>query len=69
MNIESVVDASAGLNWQTIIGIFAVVWYCTHDIKREVKSTHDDLRIMNTRIGRLEGTVYGREVYNKIDKD
>jgi hypothetical protein len=76
MNLEPIIEAVSNLNWQTVIGIFVVVWYFTKDVKKvnedifkELKSIHADLKTMNTRISRVEGTMYGKEIYGKVDKD
>ncbi len=76
MNTDTLIDAVSKLNWQTIIGIFIVVWYFTKENKKlteelllEVKAIHKDLKTMNTRISRVEGTVYGKSSYEEIDKD
>lgn len=48
------------LNWQTIIAIFAVVWYFTHEIKEglskldaDVKAQGVKLDVQGQRIDRL----------------
>ncbi len=74
MSLEPVIEAISSLNWQTVIGIFIVVWYFTKDLKKinedifkELKAIHSDLKTMNTRISRVEGTVYGKQIYNKTE--
>lgn len=65
--MEKLIELVNSLNWQTIIGIFIVVWYFTNDMKKDIISRIDnldkDIREMNTRVGRLEGTVYGNNLY------
>jgi len=55
-------------NLQTILSMIAVMWYFTRDIKNSIDSLDKDVREMNTRMSRLEGTVYGKDVYNQIGK-
>jgi hypothetical protein len=59
-------------NFQTILSLAIIVWYFTNDIKKELKASIDnldkDVREMNTRVSRLEGTVYGKDLYGKGDK-
>ena len=56
-------------NLQTIISMALIVWYFSRDIKTSIDHVDSDLKAMNTRISRLEGTVYGKDIYNKIDKE
>ena len=67
--MDQLIESLFSLNWQTIVGMFVIVWYFTKDIKDEIKSMHEDLKIMNTRIARVEGTVYGNQVYKTLDKE
>lgn len=57
-------------NIQTILSLGVIVWYFTNDIKKELKASIDnldkDVREMNTRVSRLEGTVYGKDIYKEI---
>lgn len=43
MDINSIMETFLNLNWQTVIGIFAIVWYFTHDLKLSIQ--HLDKRI------------------------
>lgn len=56
-----------GFNVQTILSMIAILWYFTRDIKTSIDKIDKDIHLMNTRISRLEGTVYGKDIYNKID--
>lgn len=76
MDIQPLIHSLSGLNWQAIVAIFIVVWFFTKDLRkgveetlREVKSIHADLKTMNTRISRLEGTTYGQQLYKLVDKE
>jgi len=55
-------------NLQTIFSMIAIMWYFTRDIKSSIDSLDKDVREMNTRMSRLEGTVYGKDVYNQTGK-
>lgn len=69
--MDEIIKFLNGFNVQTILSTGAIVWYLTSDLKRELGGKIDriekDLHEMNTRISRVEGTVYGHEVYKKID--
>lgn len=56
-------------NIQTIISLAVIVWYFTKDIKNSIDSLDKDVRAMNTRIGRIEGTVYGKDVYRITEEN
>lgn len=66
--MENVWDFLKAFNLQTILSLAGIVWYFTRDIKSSINNLDHDLREMNTRISRIEGTVYGKEIYNKVDK-
>lgn len=44
-------------NIQTILSLALVTWYFTRDIKASIDNLDRDIREMNTRVSRLEGTV------------
>jgi len=54
---------------QTTISMGLIVWYFTNETRKDLGSQianlDKDIREMNTRISRLEGTVYGANVYKK----
>lgn len=66
--INEILEFFKEFNIQTIISIAVIMWYFTRDIKSSIETLDHDLRKMNTRVSRLEGTVFGREIYNKIDE-
>jgi hypothetical protein len=35
--MNDILDIIIGTNWQTIIGMFAITWYFTHDLKEEMR--------------------------------
>lgn len=58
----------------TIIALGLIMWFITRDMKNELKASIDnldkDVREMNMRLSRIEGTVYGKNVYQRlIDKE
>ncbi|NBV40346.1 hypothetical protein EBR77_00715 [bacterium] len=71
--MDKLIDFLIGFNFQTIITVIAAIWYFTKDIKTELSLKLDkievDLNKMNTRVSRIEGTVYGQEIYKKIKED
>jgi hypothetical protein len=83
MHVEHLIDTVSALNWQAVVGIFVVVWFFTRDLRKsidglkegqnillaEVKSIHSDLKVMNTRISRIEGTVYGEKLYKTLGEE
>lgn len=74
MNLESICAALIFL--LTLSGaIYGMMKFLLKDLTsavslmdKHVNELRDDLRKMNTRLGRLEGTVYGRDVYNKVEE-
>lgn len=50
-------------NVQTILSLGVIMWYFTRDIKLEIRSIHKDLKGMDIRLSRIEGTVYGKDLY------
>lgn len=83
MHFENLLESLNSLNWQAVIAIFVVVWFFTKDVRKavdnlkisqdtilaEVKAIHKDLKVMNTRISRIEGTVYGQKIYKTIEAE
>ena len=50
-----------------VISMIVIMWYFTRDLKMSIERLDIDVRKMSTRISRIEGTVYGKDVYSKID--
>lgn len=65
--MTEILDFSKSFDLHTIIAMGVIMWFFTRDIKKELKASIDnldkDVREMNTRVSRLEGTVYGNKVY------
>ena len=64
--MEELLNFIKEFNVQTLVSFILVAWYFTRDIKSSIDNVDRDLKVMNTRISRLEGTVYGKDIYNKI---
>jgi len=71
--MEQVLAFLKEFNIQTILSLGLIVWYFTSDLKKSLETKIDnldkDVRDMNTRTGRLEGTVYGKDIYKHVDKE
>lgn len=67
--MKELLDFFKEFDLHTLISVALVVWYFTKGIKKEVQEIHKDLRIMNSRVSRLEGTVYGTHLYDSLKKD
>ena len=50
-----------------VISMIVIMWYFTRDLKMSLERLDTDVRKMSTRISRIEGTLYGKEVYTKVD--
>ena len=67
--MDSLLNFLKEFNLQTILSMGAIVWYFTRDLKSSIDSLHEDMQKMNTRVSRLEGTVYGKDIYNHIQDE
>lgn len=68
--MDQVLEFLKEFNFQIILSVSIIVWYFTNQIK---KSLHEkiykldlDIREMETRVGRLEGAVFGKDVYKNV---
>ncbi len=61
--MDYVIDFFKEFNIQTILSLVVIMWYFTRDIKNSIDNLDKDIREMNTRESRLEGTVYGKDLY------
>jgi len=41
------------LNWQTILGMFAIGWYFTHDIRKMLEKLEIDVKAQGARTDKL----------------
>ena len=62
---DQILNFLNGFNFQTIVSMGVIVWYFSRDIKTSIDNLDKDLQKMNTRVSRLEGTVYGIDLYSK----
>ncbi len=62
--MNEVIEFLKEFNLQTIISMGVLVWYFTRDIKASIENLDRDLRKMNTRLSRVEGAVFGRDIYD-----
>ncbi len=67
--MENLLNFLKEFNLQTIISMIVVVWYFSRDVKGSIEKVDSDLKVMNTRISRVEGTIYGKDIYKKLDEE
>ena len=65
--MDEIIKFLNGFNVQTILSTGAIVWYFNKGLGEKIDHIERELKETNTRISRLEGTVYGENVYKKID--
>ena len=65
--MSEIIDFLKEFNLQTILSMAVIVWYFTRDVKASIDKLDNDVNKMNTRVSRVEGTVYGKELYNKVE--
>lgn len=65
--MDQVYDFLREFNFQTIISLAIIIKYLNKSIEDKLDKIDEDLKIMNTRISRVEGTVYGKEIYNHLE--
>ena len=58
MDINTLVETILKLNWQTVLGMFAIVWYFTHDIKASIVRLEKKMDKMELRIDSLEERIF-----------
>jgi len=58
------------LNLATILTVIAATWWFNRtlradvkEIKEEIKSIHKEFKFINIRLSRVEGTLYGVDIY------
>jgi hypothetical protein len=63
------------LNIGTLLTIMAASWWFNRtlradvkEIKEEIKSIHKEFKFINIRLSRVEGTVYGVDIYKEKEK-
>lgn len=68
MTLE-IIEFLKEFNLQNILSMGIIMWYFTREIKKSIENLDKDLRCMNTRVSRIEGSVYGKEIYNTIKEE
>ena len=63
--MKELIDLLKDFNVQQLIVMVIVMWYFTRDIKTEIRAIHKDLKGMDIRLSRIEGTVYGKDLYKQ----
>jgi hypothetical protein len=63
------------LNLATILTVIAATWWFNRtlrsdvkEIKEEIKSIHKEFKFINIRLSRVEGTLYGVDIYKEKEK-
>lgn len=64
--MEEFIKFLKDFNIQNIISMGIIIWYFTRDIKKDMHEMNAELHKMNTRVSRIEGTVYGKDIYEKV---
>lgn len=52
-----------------LVGCGVIIWFFTRDLRINLQKLTDDFHKMNTRVARLEGTVFGAKIYDSVDED
>lgn len=65
MEVNDVLSAITGLNLHTLVFFIVTTWWFTKEIKADVKEMKTEMHLANTRVSRLEGTVYGKKMYDQ----
>ncbi len=66
--MDQILTFLSGFNIQNILSLGLIVWYFNRDLKSAIENLDKDVREMNTRISRIEGTIYGKDIYKHIDE-
>lgn len=63
------------LNLTTILTVIAASWWFNRsirsdvkEIKQEIKTIHKEFKFINIRLSRVEGTLYGVDLYKEKDE-
>lgn len=67
--MEQLLSFLQGFNIQTIVSMGFIVWYFNKDVKDSIDNLDRDIRAMNTRLSRVEGTLYGKDVYKATKEE
>lgn len=67
--MDQIINFLSGFNLQNILSMALIMWYFTRDVKSSIDTLDKDVRVMNTRISRIEGSLYGKDVYTHVNKE
>lgn len=65
MTFQELCELITGLNIQSLIFFLGAMWWFTRHLHKELHDVVQELRSVNLRVARLEGTVYGGPNYQK----
>lgn len=71
--MELILQFFKDFSLQNIISMAVIMWYFTRDIKKDMhklasamEHMNKEFHRMNTRVSRIEGNVYGKDIYEKV---
>lgn len=74
--MHELIELLKNLNLPTILAVIGASWFFTrdlkkeiHEIKNEIKEIHKEFKFINIRLSRVEGTIYGKDIYKKEDSN
>lgn len=75
MTFQELVELVTGLNIQSVVFFLIAMWWFTRnlhkelrDVRLELHDTNQEIRSVNLRVARMEGTVYGKDFFNPEKK-
>ena len=68
MTFQDLCELVTGLNIQNLVFFLIAMWWFTRNLHKELHAVVQELRSVNLRVARLEGTVYGISAYKKEEK-
>lgn len=63
--MKEFIEFLKGFNIQTIVTMGIMLWYFSNSLGAKIDNLDRDVREMNSRVSRLEGTVYGLDLYKE----
>jgi hypothetical protein len=65
LDLEFMLNTITGMNLHTLAFFVVTIWYFTKDIRSDLKAMKTEMHASNTRLSRVEGTVYGKKMYDE----
>lgn len=65
MTFQELVELVTGLNIQSLAFFLFAMWWFTRNLHKELHDVVQEVRSVNLRVARLEGTVYGKDFLNQ----